>query len=64
MIQRNEFFVLSERQTCKIYYGKCQCREDYVRETIRYTRWSEHNNQTSKSKPAEHIKTHIEHLFR
>ena len=49
---------------CKIYYRKCQCREDYVRETIRYTRWSEHNNQTSKSKPAEHIKTHIEHLFR
>ena len=33
---------------CKIYYGKCQRGEDYVRETVRNTaaRWSEHNNPT------------------
>ena len=50
---------------CKIYYGKCQCDEDYVGETIRNTttRWSEHNNPTHKSEPAQHIKNHIGHLF-
>ena len=44
---------------CKIYYGKCQCGEYYVGETIRNTttRWSEHNNPTHKSEPAQHIKT-------
>ena len=50
---------------CKIYYGKCQCGEDYVGETIRNTTtsWSEHNNPTHKSDPAQHIKNHIGHLF-
>ena len=50
---------------CKIYYVKCQCGEDYVGETIRNTatRWSEHNNPTHKSEPAQHIKTHNGHLF-
>ena len=49
----------------KIYYGKCQCGEDYVGETIRNTatRSSEHNNPTRKSEPAQHMKNHIEHLF-
>ena len=50
---------------CKIYYVKCQCGEDYIGETIRNTatRWSEHNNPTHKSEPAQHIKNHIGHLF-
>ena len=50
---------------CKTYYGKCQCGEDYVGETIRNTamRWSEHNNPTHKSEPSQHIKIHIGHLF-
>ena len=50
---------------CKIYYGKCQCGEDYVGETIRNTttRWSEHNNPTHKSEPAQHIKNHTGHSF-
>ena len=50
---------------CKIYYGRCQCGEDYVGETIRNTttRWSEHNNPTHKSEPAQHIKNHIGQLF-
>ena len=45
--------------TCKIYYGKCQCDEDYVGETTRNTatRWSEHKNPTHKSEPAKHIIT-------
>ena len=49
----------------KIHYGKCQCGEDYVGETIRNTgtRWSELNNPTCKSEPAQHIKNHIGHLF-
>ena len=50
---------------CKIYYGKCQRGNDYVRETIRNTatRRSEHNNPTHKSEPAQHIKNHIGHLL-
>ena len=50
---------------CKIYYGKCQRGEDYVGETIRNTatRWTEHNNPTHKSEPAQHMKNHIGHLF-
>ena len=50
---------------CKIYYGKCQYDEDCVGETIRNTatRWSEHNNPTHKSEPAQHTKNHIGHLF-
>ena len=44
----------------KIYYGKCQCGEDYVGETIRNTatRWSDHNDPTHKSEsvPGNHIK--------
>ena len=50
---------------CKIYYGKCQCGEDYVRETVRNTatRWSEHNNPTHKSEPAQHIKNHIGQFY-
>ena len=50
---------------CKIYYGKCQCGEDNVGETIRNTamRWSEHINPTHKSEPAQHIKKHIGHLL-
>ena len=50
---------------CKIYYGKCQCGEDYVGETIRNTatHWSKHNNPTHKSELARHIKNHIGHLF-
>ena len=50
---------------CKIYYGKCQCGEDYVGETIRNTttRWSQHNNPAHKSEPAQHIKNQIGHLF-
>ena len=49
----------------KIYYGKCQCREDYLGETSRNTatRWSKHNNPTHKSQPGQHIKKHIGHLF-
>ena len=41
----------------KIYYGKCQCGEDYVGEIIRNTTtsWSEHNNSTQKSETAQHI---------
>ena len=44
---------------CKIYDGKCQRGEDYVGETIKNNaaRWSEHNNLTHKSEPAQHIKT-------
>ena len=43
----------------KICYGKCECGEDYVGETIRNTaaRWSKHNNPTHKSEPAQHIKS-------
>ena len=50
---------------CKIYYGKCQCGEDYEVETIRNTatRYSEHNNPTHKSEPAQHIKNHTVHWF-
>ena len=50
---------------CKIYYGKCQCGEDYVGETIRNTatRWSKHSNPTHKSEPAHHAKNHIGRLF-
>ena len=50
---------------CEIYYGKCQCGKDYVRETIRNTatHWSEHNNPTHKSEPAQHIKTHNGHFL-
>ena len=49
---------------CKIYYGKCQCGEDYVGEIIRNTetRWSDHNNPTHKSEPAQHVKNHIRKL--
>ena len=49
----------------KIHYGKCQCGEDYVGETIRNTAtcWSEHNNPTHKSETAQHIKNHIGYLF-
>ena len=44
--------------TCKIYFGKCQCGEDYIGETTRNTatRWSEH-------KPAQDIENHVGHLF-
>ena len=44
---------------------KCQCGEDYLGETIRNTatRWSEHNNPSNKSEPAQHIKNHIGHLL-
>ena len=50
---------------CKIYYCKCKCGKDYLRETIRNTatRWSGHNNPTHKLGPAQHIKNHIEHWF-
>ena len=50
---------------CKIYYGKCQCGEQNVGETIRNsaTHLSEHNNLAHKSEPAQHIKSHIGHLF-
>ena len=39
--------------------------EGYVGETIRNTAtcWSEHNNPTHKSEPAQHIKNQIGHLF-
>ena len=49
----------------KIYYGKCECGEDYIGETHRNTatRWSEHNDPTHKSLPARHLNRHIEHTF-
>ena len=64
----SSLFCLKDKNlypACKIYYGKCQCGEDYVGETIRNTatHWSEHNNPTHKSEPAQHIKTHNGHLF-
>ena len=48
------------RELCQLNYG-----EDYVGETIRNTatRWSEDNNPTHKSEPAQYIKNHIGHLF-
>ena len=50
---------------CKIYYGVCECGEDYVGETVRNTekRWSEHNNPNKDSEPARHLKRNCEHIF-
>ena len=49
----------------KIYYGICECGEDYVGETKRNTatRWSEHNNPTKDTQPARHLKDNLEHKF-
>ena len=51
--------------TCKIYYGLCSCKEDYVGETKPNTaiRWGEHNNPTIDSEPADHLKKNIQHCF-
>ena len=50
---------------CKIYYGVCECGEDYIGETKRntITRWSEHDNATIDSEPARHLNKHINHVF-
>ena len=50
---------------CKIYYGVCECGEDYIGETKRntITRWSEHDNATKDSEPARHLNKHINHVF-
>ena len=50
---------------CKIYYGACECGEDYIRETNRntITRWSEHDNPTKDSETANHLNKHINHVF-
>ena len=50
---------------CKIYYGVCECGEDYINETKRntITRWSEHDNATRDSEPSRHLSKHINHIF-
>ena len=50
---------------CKIYYGVCECGEDYISETKRntITRWSEHDNATKDSVPSRHLSKHINHIF-
>ena len=50
---------------CKIYYGICECREDYIGEAKRktITRWSEHDNATKDSEPARHLNEHINHVI-
>ena len=50
---------------CKIYYGVCECGEDYICETNRntITRWSEHHNPTKDSETAKHLNKHINHVF-
>ena len=50
---------------CKIYYGVCECGEDYIRETNRniITRCSEHDNPTKDSETARHLNKHINHVF-
>ena len=54
----SSLFRLKDKNFHRAYYGKYQCGEDYVGETIRNTatRWLEHNNPTPKSEPAQHIK--------
>ena len=50
---------------CKIYYGVCECGEDYIGETKRntITKWSEHDNATKDSEPSRHLSKHINHIF-
>ena len=50
---------------CKIYYGVCECGEDYIGETKRntITRWSEHDNATKDSEPSRHLSKNINHTF-
>ena len=50
---------------CKIYYGVCECGEDYISETNRntITRWSKHDNPTKDSESARHLNKHINHVF-
>ena len=50
---------------CKIYYGVCECGEDYIGKTNRntITRWSEHDNPTKDCEPARHLSKHIKHVF-
>ena len=50
---------------CKIYYGVCECGEDYIGKTKRntITRWSEHDNATKDSELARHLNKHITHAF-
>ena len=62
------FFPLKDKNmypSCKIYEGICICNENYMGETKRntITRWSEHNNPTKDSEPAEHLKRNIDHFF-
>ena len=49
----------------KIYYGVCECGEDYIGETKRntITRWSEHDNATKDSEPSRHLSKNINHIF-
>ena len=58
-------FIYIYIYNAKIYYGKCQCGENYIGEAITNigSRWSEHNNPTHKSELAQHTKKDIEHLF-
>ena len=50
---------------CKIYYGICECGEDYIGKTKRntITRWSEHDNVTKDSEPSRHLRKHISHAL-
>ena len=61
-------FHLKEKKlypACKIYYGVCECGEDYIGETKRntITRWSEHDNATKDSEPSRHLSKNINHIF-
>jgi len=51
---------------CKIYFGKCDCGETYVGETIRNVevRWKEHNSPKGTSEPALHLQENPNHSFK
>ena len=62
------FFKLKDlciHPASKVYKGVCICGETDIRETIGNveTRWKEHNRRSDESNPAQHINSHLDHMF-
>ena len=50
---------------CKIYYGVCECRDNYISKTKRnpLKSWLEPDIPTKDYKTARHLSKHINHVF-
>ena len=52
--------------SCAIYRGDCSCDQNYIGDTVgnAKTRWNEHEDKSTKTEPAKHLKENRTHKFK